>query len=96
MLAIAKPLGVEFYSTKIYIHLLMAVHTHVRRYFRSEDTGESLLTIPVGNVTADTELTYEYGVRTSKNRQPAAATATPSDENDEDTPKSKGTAKVIV
>ena len=26
-----------------------------------------MLIIPVGNVTADTELTYEYGVRTEKN-----------------------------
>ncbi len=27
-----------------------------------------MLLIPVGNVTADTELTYEYGSRTKKNR----------------------------
>lgn len=38
------------------------------RYFRSEDSQESMLLIPVGNVTADTELTYEYGSRTKKNR----------------------------
>ncbi len=37
-------------------------------YFRSEDSQESMLLIPVGNVTADTELTYEYGSRTKKNR----------------------------
>ena len=29
-----------------------------------------MLLIPVGNVTADHELTYEYGVRTKKNRAP--------------------------
>lgn len=39
------------------------------RYFRSEESQESLLTIPVGNVTADTELTYEYGVRSRKKRK---------------------------
>ena len=47
--------------------------------------------IPVGNVTADTELTYEYGVRTEKNRpaqMPPTAAAT---DQDEDTPKSKST-----
>lgn len=27
-----------------------------------------MLLIPVGNVTADTELTYEYGVRTKKDK----------------------------
>jgi len=27
-----------------------------------------MLLIPVGNVTADTEITYEYGTRTKKNR----------------------------
>ena len=32
-------------------------------YFRTEESKESLLAIPVGNVTAQTELTYEYGVR---------------------------------
>ena len=39
------------------------------RYFRTEESKESLLTIPVGNVTATTELTYEYGVRSKKSRQ---------------------------
>ena len=39
----------------------------IHRYFRTEETGDSMLIIPVGNVTADTELTYEYGVRTKKN-----------------------------
>ena len=34
-----------------------------------------MLAIPVGNVSADTELTYEYGVRTrSKGSQPGAST----------------------
>ena len=44
------------------------------RYFRTEETGDSVLIIPVGNVTADTELTYEYGVRTDKNRPASPAT----------------------
>ena len=33
------------------------------RYFRTEESKESVLAIPVGSVTAKTELTYEYGVR---------------------------------
>ena len=32
-------------------------------YFRTEESKESVLMIPVGSVTAQTELTYEYGVR---------------------------------
>jgi hypothetical protein len=44
------------------------------RYFRSEETGDSVLIIPVGNVTADTELTYEYGVRTDKKSPASPAT----------------------
>ena len=44
----------------------------------------------MGNVTADTELTYEYGVRTQKKRQQSTATATPSGDQDKDTPKCKG------
>jgi len=35
------------------------------RYFRHDDyQNASCVTIQVGNVTADTELTYEYGIRT--------------------------------
>lgn len=41
---------------------------HFLSYFRTEETAESMLLIPVGNVTADTELTYEYGTRTKKNQ----------------------------
>ena len=44
------------------------IHVHCRhagccRYFRTEESKESVLVIPVGNVTAQTELTYEYGAR---------------------------------
>ncbi len=39
----------------------------IYRYFRSEDSQASYLVIPVGNVTAETELTYEYGVRNKSN-----------------------------
>lgn len=38
-------------------------------YFRTEESKDSVLTIPVGNVTADTELSYEYGVRNAKKEQ---------------------------
>ena len=47
--------------------------------------------IPVGNVTADTELTYEYGVRTEKNRPVQTQTSATATDQDEDTPKSKET-----
>ena len=40
------------------------------RYFRSEERKESVLVIPVGSVTAQTELTYEYGVRRNGNKPP--------------------------
>ena len=33
------------------------------RYFRTEDTRESVICDIIGNVTAETELTYEFGVR---------------------------------
>ena len=52
----------------------------IHRYFRTEETGDSVLMIPVGNVTADTELTYEYGVRTEKNH---SATTTSDQEKGE-------------
>ena len=43
------------------------------RYFRTEESKESVLVIPVGSVTAKTELTYEYGART-KGKKPAVKT----------------------
>ena len=49
-----------------------------------------MLIIPVGNVTADTELTYEYGVRTKKKRAQAAAAPTSASDQDQNTPKDKG------
>lgn len=52
--------------------------------------GDSVLIIPVGNVTADTELTYEYGVRTKKKRAQAAAAPTSASDQDQNTPKDKG------
>jgi len=39
---------------------------YVFRYFRSEDSKESVRVSKVGNATAKTELTYEYGVRKKK------------------------------
>ena len=35
-------------------------------YFRTEDSNDNVLNIPVGNATLDTEFLYEYGVRTAK------------------------------
>ena len=43
------------------------------RYFRSEDSKESVRVIPVGNVTAETELTYEYGVRRQSRKKTDAS-----------------------
>ena len=34
------------------------------RYFFYEETEESKVTRNIGNVTADTEITFEFGVRT--------------------------------
>ena len=39
-------------------HVLFAV-----RYFRNEESSENVIVKKVGNVTADSEFTYEYGVR---------------------------------
>ena len=44
-------------------YLLVLIITAPHSYFRTEDTRESVICDVVGNVTADTELTYEYGVR---------------------------------
>lgn len=44
------------------------------RYFRTEESQESVLVIPVGNVTAETELTYEYGAR-ARSRSKKTVTA---------------------
>ena len=33
------------------------------RYFRNEESAENVIVKKVGNVTADSEFTYEYGVR---------------------------------
>lgn len=52
---LANPIIATNVRTKIILHQQL--------YFRSEDSHESVLTIPVGNVTASTELSYEYGVR---------------------------------
>ena len=63
------------------------------RYFRSsDDTRESVLVKQVGNVTADTELTYEYGIKTKA--PPTAPKDPPTEPNpnvsDEEEVKSKG------
>ena len=35
-------------------------------YFRTEDSNDNVLSIPVGNATLDTEFLYEYGTRAAK------------------------------
>lgn len=52
---------------------LTLINVSFFRYFRSEDSKESVRDIPVGNVTAETELTYEYGVRKQSKKSAASA-----------------------
>jgi hypothetical protein len=52
---LANPVIATDVTTKIILHRDL--------YFRTEESKESVLVIPVGSVTAQTELTYEYGVR---------------------------------
>ena len=47
-----------------------------------------MLTIPVGNVTAETELSYEYGVRNKK--EEATPPPRPQDSGKEETLQDKG------
>ena len=49
-------------STCTYVFIYTCVCV-LCRYFRTEESKESVLVIPVGSVTAKTEITYEYGVR---------------------------------
>ena len=39
------------------------------RYFRNEESAENVIVKKVGNVTADSEFTYEYGVRRKSTRE---------------------------
>ena len=60
-----EPLCVNLINKDLrHVHIRM----HVRRYFRTEESQESVLTIPVGNVTAETELSYDYGVRSKRKK----------------------------
>ena len=43
------------------------LHSVPYSYIRADSSQESTLTIPVGNVTGNTELTYEFGVRRNFN-----------------------------
>ena len=71
------------------------------RYIRSgdgDDSRESVLVKQVGNVTADTELTYEYGIKVRATPKPAPSDTSPktkpkqdgNESSDEDEVKSKG------
>ncbi|XP_003382887.1 PREDICTED: circularly permutated Ras protein 1-like [Amphimedon queenslandica] len=52
---LSNPIIATDVVTKIIVHNGM--------YFRTEDSKENVIVKQVGNVTADTEITYEYGVR---------------------------------
>ena len=50
----------------ITICIIMIKYRHVLlqyRYFQSNDSEDSLLTVPIGNVKADTELSYGFGMK---------------------------------
>ena len=59
----------------------------IGRYFRTEDSKENVIVKQVGNVTADSELTFDYGVRRTETTPPAPAER-PTDGGDD--VKSKG------
>jgi hypothetical protein len=59
---LANPVIATDVTTKIILHRDL--------YFRSEESKESVLVIPVGSVTAKTELTYEYGARRDGKKPP--------------------------
>ncbi len=40
--------------------------TNFCRYFRTEDVKGNVMCVPFGNVTADTEFSFEYGVKKLK------------------------------
>ena len=89
-------------TTIIFSAKLYTIYYLFFRYFRSgtDDSRESVLVKQVGNVTADTEITYEYGIK-SKTLQPSSPKTTPkatpktSSDEDEDKVKSKGTWKYM-
>ncbi len=58
------------------MYAIVCVYVCVFRYFRSEDSRESVRVSKVGNATAKTELTYEYGVHKKKKAESAGASAT--------------------
>lgn len=41
------------------------------RYFRTEDVKGNVMCVPFGNVTADTEFSFEYGVKKMKSKPDA-------------------------
>ena len=46
--------------------LLLPFFCNFFRFFFYEETEESKVEKKIGNVTSDTEITFEYGVRTNK------------------------------
>lgn len=42
-------------------------------YFRTEEVKGTVMCVPVGNVTADTEFSFEYGVKKTKSKQSQAS-----------------------
>ncbi|XP_033741232.1 circularly permutated Ras protein 1-like [Pecten maximus] len=52
---------------------------HKQLFFHYEDTEESKVVKNVGNVTSDTEITFEYGVRTKEKKDTAPSNQVPKD-----------------
>ena len=61
--------GVSMYGVSVCLSLALCIC--VCRFFRTGDSEDSALNVPVGNVKANTELTYEFGVKT-KSAKPTA------------------------
>lgn len=57
------------FCTKLKFSIIQFILIKFCRYFRHEEESKySVIVQQVGNVTADTELTFEYGVRTKPSK----------------------------
>lgn len=63
-------------------NVVATCHLHKRLFFYYEDTEDSKVVRNIGNVTASTEVTFEYGVRCQTNRK-KAMNATIKEENEQ-------------
>uniref|UniRef100_A0A1X7VU90 Uncharacterized protein n=1 Tax=Amphimedon queenslandica TaxID=400682 RepID=A0A1X7VU90_AMPQE len=62
-LTVTEEFGSILSNPVIATDVVTKIIVHNGMYFRTEDSKENVVVKQVGNVTADTEITYEYGVR---------------------------------